>query len=152
VGDWIVVLEDDAILPIRFQEHVRDVLSVIDKPVVVNFYASLQNHRKYADWCRDKKYGSFYRAHYSGSVGVAMPVKLVPAFIEKFKAVRGYPDIRCDVQVSIALRRLAIPVYYTYPSLVDHNNFVSIIQKRDNSRRKAICYVGDYDKPIEWKL
>jgi hypothetical protein len=146
-----IVLEDDAILPTRFIEHATDAVRVAGDNIV-NFYASRQNHKRYSDWIRDKKYGSFYRASYSGSVGVAMPTHMIDAVIREFVKIKEYPAYRCDIQMAKALQRLKIDVLYTYPSLVDHGNYMSIIQKRKNPLRRAIAFVGEHKGTIEWKI
>ena len=149
---WRVILEDDAVIPNDFQQRVVELLSEVSTSVVINFYASYQNQKKYAEWAKDKPYGSFYKSQYSGSVGVAYPTGLLPDIVKAFRAIRWQHTIRCDARIGTALRKLNIPVYYTHPSLVDHSDMVSLITEKRDPKRRAVHYIGDYDRKIQWEF
>src|SRR5690554_8076710 len=135
-ADWIVVLEDDAILLDGFENHVQEALQHVPRDGAVSFYTGTGQPFRYPVSAAVKKAlrrgASWLRANslYWGPA-VALPVHHVQPMLRFVKDI----DRPYDQRLGLYLLANRYPCFYTMPSLVDHQDGESLIQASDRVRR-----------------
>lgn len=127
-ADWIVVLQDDAVLVEGFLDAVPDALAHAPE-TAVSFYvgtgrpkqrqvekAVIQAQATRSAWLEHKTL--------LWGVGVAMPAHRVGEFLEWAPLC----DFAYDTRIGAFWLRQLIPVRYTFPSLVDHEDGETLLQ------------------------
>lgn len=120
-GEWHLVIQDDAILCPDFYNNVVGALSAVPAKTLVSFYTGKPrplgkrveiavSKAKYANWLQ-------YWLLLWG-VGIAVPSTHIEPLID-FVDDREEPY---DTRIGIFYQRNRLPIYYTMPSLVDHND------------------------------
>lgn len=121
VGDWHVVIQDDAIMTTNFYENLEGAIKALDQKTLISLYTGtsrpLPGRVKAAiDAAPD---GSWLRHHQLfWGVGIVIPsdhIRLMLDFVENI-------DLQYDNKIGEFYCRQGLPVYYTVPSLVDHND------------------------------
>lgn len=141
-ADYHIVLQDDAILPPNFYDHVHEALSNVPLRSLVSLYTGtvrpIQSRIVPAVEKARKSKASWLKSDllYWG-VGIAMPVSHIEHVLE-FVADRTEVY---DFRIGWAYMRQRIPVFYTNPSLVDHDNDLGSILKQS-----ALVPVSEYEK------
>lgn len=142
-SDWHIVIQDDAILPPDFYNHVERALTYVPSKSLVSFYtgkvrpfgkrvAAAVAKAKYARWLRH--YLLFW------GVCIAVPTDHIEAMLE-------YCENRSeqyDTRIGIFYQRNMLPVYYTQPSLVDHDDDLGSLLNHGQTpeRRVAHNFIG----------
>lgn len=148
-SDWHIVIEDDAIISDNFYYNVRQALeNVPDKNATVSFYtgkvkpfpykvedAVKEANKENASWIK------FNRICWG--VCIAMPTRRV-ANMNLYLNSR-YMNTPYDQRISTYHQIKGLPVYYTNPSLVDHDyKLGSLYSHQDNKlKRVAWNYIAD---------
>lgn len=138
-ADWSIVLQDDA-LPVRdFRRHAAAALAEAP-PTAVSFYVGTYRPREQqvaaavrraeghdARWLESD--------HLLWGVGVAIPTVELKALLEWADRM----DRPYDERLGLWFHRSARPIRYTWPSLVDHADGVSLVHptKREPGTRRA---------------
>ena len=76
-------------------------------------------------------------------VGVVIPTPQIQPMIEYCENRGIEARTPYDGQISKWFEFNGVPVYYTWPSLVDHRNTPSVFQGRDSSNRHAHKFIGE---------
>ena len=145
-ADWIVVLEDDAILLGGFESHVQEALQHVPRDGAVSFYTGTGQPFRYPVSAAVKKAlrrgASWLRANslYWGPA-VALPVHHVQPMLRFVKDI----DRPYDQRLGLYLLANRYPCFYTMPSLVDHQDGESLIQASDRVRRAHV-----FKQPSGW--
>ena len=145
-ADWVIVLEDDAVLVEGFQDHVENALGHVPKDGAVSFYTGTGQPKRFVVCdavSKASKVGcSWIRTDtLLWGPAVALPVHHVQPMLRYVRDIGKPYDQRLG-QYLIAHR---IPCFYTAPSLVDHEDGKSLIG--DSSwPRKA----HDFRQPDGW--
>ena len=145
-ADWIVVLEDDAILLDGFENHVQEALQHVPRDGAVSFYTGTGQPFRYPVSAAVKKAlrrgASWLRANslYWGPA-VALPVHHVQPMLRFVKDI----DRPYDQRLGLYLLANRYPCFYTMPSLVDHQDGESLIQASDRVRRAHV-----FKQPSGW--
>ena len=145
-ADWIVVLEDDAILLNDFERHVQEALQHVPRDGAVSFYTGTGQPFRYPVSAAVKKAlrrgASWLRANslYWGPA-VALPVHHVQPMLRFVKDI----DRPYDQRLGLYLLANRYPCFYTMPSLVDHQDGESLIQASDRVRRAHV-----FEQPSGW--
>lgn len=148
-GDWHVVIQDDAVLPLDFVGGVERALArVPEVPLVLYAGGTREWWRVWDTIPEDTSYLIMRRIVWG--VGIALPAKRIRPALEygdrSRRDVRGHYDLR----LSLYFEARRIPVWYSWPSLVDHRNGPSLIPGRGGNRH-AYCYcrtAPGFDGPI----
>lgn len=143
-SDYHVVIQDDAILAPNFYTHLENAISVVPQRSLISLYtgtarpmpdrvASAVARAKGCSWLKSNLL-------YWG-VGIAIPTNHIAELLD-FVADRTEPY---DFRIGWAYMRQAIPVYYTNPSLVDHDDGLGSLLDHGNGpdARVAHNFVGD---------
>lgn len=137
--DWSVVLQDDALPVPEFRRHASAALAHAPQ-TAVSFYVGTSRPRptKVMDAIdeADKVGATWLRADtLLWGVAVAMPTAHLAAYLEWSNRATHFPY---DTRIGQWYLRQGIEVYYSWPSLVDHADGVSLVHA-DRARlpRKA---------------
>jgi hypothetical protein len=139
---WILVLQDDA-LPIELlRARLDEGLTTLPQPGLVSLYLGTGYPRIWqnrvarvtaeaalngASWIRS--------AHLLHGVGVAAPADWAPDIVETLQSVSSLS--RYDEVLSRLARQRGWPVFYTYPSMVDHADTDTLLSRPRVHPRRA---------------
>lgn len=138
--DWCVVLEDDAEPIWRFAEYLPSVLANVPSEGIVSLYTGTGRPPQYqtiiesacdmaqhngASWLKSRYHKVLW------GVALAMPTGWVPGMLEYVQDDKSPYDFRLGHYAQGA----RVPVYYTYPSMVDHADGPTLIQHQDGQPR-----------------
>lgn len=141
--DWCVVLEDDAEPVWRFSEYLPQILANVPEPGIVCLYTGTGRPPQYQATIEQ----ACYQAQHSGAawlrsrshrllwgVAVAMPTYQVPYMLEGVQGDMSPYDYR----IGHYALSTGTPVHYTYPSMVDHADGLTLIQHQDGQPRTEV--------------
>ena len=120
-GEWHLVVQDDAVLTPNFYENVLGAIQALPQKTLISLYTGQArpwpqrithavNKAIDGDWLR------FWMLLWG--VGLVIPTDHIEPMLE-FVEGRTEPY---DTRVGMFYNRNMMPVYYTMPSLVDHND------------------------------
>lgn len=149
-GDWHIVLQDDAIIPDGFYEHVVAAIQNAPVKTIVSFYtgtvrpfpgrvASAVRRANEKGYCWLRGYLLFW------GVGFAIPTDQILPMLD-FVAGRTEPY---DTRLGYFYISNRLPVLYTNPSLVDHDEDMgSLLAHGQHAEpRKAVNFISG---PVLW--
>lgn len=121
VADWHVVIQDDAILTPHFYDNLIGATSTVPTKTLISLYTGksrpMGKRVKIAvDKVNDETWLQYWLLMWG--VGIMMPSSHIEPMIE-FVEDRTEPY---DTRIGIFYQRNRLPVYYTMPSLVDHDD------------------------------
>lgn len=120
-GDWHLVIQDDGILTPNFYENVEGAIANVPTKTLISLYTGKPRplgHRVQVavNKVTDETWLSYWLLMWG--VGLLLPSSHIEPMIE-FVDDREEPY---DTRIGIFYQRNRLPVYYTMPSLVDHND------------------------------
>lgn len=133
-AEWSIVLQDDAV-PIRnFRQHAAEALTMAP-PTAVSFYVGTCRPRadrvQYAvDLAKSVDASWLVGNTLLWGVGVAIPTRLIEPMLT-FVKDNGFPY---DARIGTFFRRTDTAIRYTWPSLVDHADGVSILDQQGHRK------------------
>lgn len=122
-GEWHIVVQDDAILSPCFYDNVIGAIKHVPIKTLISLYVGTA--RPFGDRVKkavDKAYYATWLRHMLllWGVGIIIPSDHIEPMLE-FIAGR---DELYDTRIGIFYQRNRLPVYYTMPSLVDHDDHI----------------------------
>lgn len=138
-----VVIQDDAIVPADLLAGLEQALRYVPKDLPVGLYIGkitpqrniVQRHvmraGEHTRWIIMNKL-------YWG-VGVVMPTSVIEEMVKWCDHLKA---ANYDVRISSWCRHREKPVYYPWPSLVDHRNSPSLVAGRTSAGRHAHRFIG----------
>jgi hypothetical protein len=120
-GDWHVVIQDDAILTPSFYENLMGALHNVPTKSLVSLYTGqARPMQKRVSVAVKKAYHASWLQFFllMWGVGIAIPSSHIEPMLE-FVADREEPY---DTRIGMFYQRNRLPIYYTMPSLVDHDD------------------------------
>lgn len=150
-GDWHVVIQDDAILTPHFYENLEGAIRNVPTKSLISLYTGTA--RPLAPRVKtavDKAYHASWLQYWLllWGVGIALPASHIEPLIE-------FVDDReemYDTRIGIFYQRNMLPIYYTMPSLVDHDDSVDSLlggHGRDLNNDKRVAHKLA-DGPVHW--
>lgn len=121
---WHVVIQDDAILTPDFYFNIERVIEAVPTKTVISLYTG--KVRPLADRVtaamKNAPDGCFLQ-HYMmmWGVGILIPADHIEPMLEYINDPI-YSDTPYDTRIGIFYQRNRLPIYYTVPSLVDHDD------------------------------
>lgn len=120
-GDWHVVIQDDAILTPFFYENIVGAIQNVPTKSLISLYTGkarpLGKRVSLAvSKARDETWLQYWLLMWG--VGIVIPTGQIKPMLE-FVEGREEPY---DTRIGIAYQRNRLPIYYTMPSLVDHDD------------------------------
>lgn len=154
-ADWHVLLQDDAVVCADFLDGLESALERVPPDAVVSPYlgrGGATPHR----WARmaadaDQRESSWVvSTKLMWGVAICLPTSAISDMIEMADRMTGIPD---DMRVAGWAQKRRLPVWYTWPSLVDHRAVPSITKHRAKERRAERHHVGsaldlNWDRPV----
>lgn len=136
--EWCVVLEDDAEPIWRMTEYLPQTLANVPEPGIVSLYTGTGRPPQFQAAVQ----AACDKAQHSGAawlqsrrllwgVAVAMPTAWVPTMLDYV----GLDMSPYDFRLGHYAAGYSLPVYYTYPSMVDHADGPTLIQHQDGQPR-----------------
>lgn len=129
-GDWHVIIQDDAILTPDFYQNLEGAIKAVPEKVLISLYTgTVKPMPDRVKQAVDKAYfATWLRSNllYWG-VGVALPTEHIKPLLE---AVEGREELY-DVRIGMFYYQNRLPIYYTMPSLVDHDDDLASIVGTD---------------------
>lgn len=121
VADWHVVIQDDAILSPGLFDNLQGAIATVPQKTLISLYTGKarpmgKRVQQAVDKVKDETWLSYWLLMWG--VGILLPSSHIEPLIE-FVADRTEPY---DTRIGIFYQRNRLPVYYTMPSLVDHND------------------------------
>lgn len=147
-GDWHVVIQDDAILTPNFYENIEGAIANVPTKSLISLYTGKPRPLgKRVETAVDKVIDETWLSYWllMWGVGLLIPSSHIEPMLD-FVSDRTEPY---DTRIGIFYQRNRLPVYYTMPSLVDHNdNIGSLLEhgKAEGARVAHRLATG----PIAW--
>lgn len=141
-GDWHLVLQDDAVLTPYLYANIEAVIAAAPTRSVISLYTGkVRPLAERVQMAVDKAPDGSFLSHYMMMWGVAI---LIPSnhiepmleFIDEPK----YSDTPYDQRVGIFYQRNRLPIYYTMPSLVDHNDDLGSLIGNGYAKERRVAH------------
>lgn len=121
---WSLILQDDALLTPNFYDNIQGAIKAVPNNTLVSLYTG--TGKPFPDRVKaavDKAEDGSWLTHYMllWGVGILMPSEHIERVLEFLDDPR-YADTPYDTRIGIAFQRNRLPIYYTVPSLVDHDD------------------------------
>jgi hypothetical protein len=120
-SEWHVVIQDDALLTPNFYENIEGAIKAVPKKSIISLYTGkARPFPKRIKYAVDKAVTATWLKHWLlyWGVGLVLPTSHIEPMID-FVNDREEPY---DTRIGIFYQRNMLPVYYTVPSLVDHDD------------------------------
>ena len=121
---WHLVIQDDAILTPDFYANVAKCISAVPTKSVISLYTGkvkplADRVQAAVDKADDGDWLNFYMLLWG--VAILIPTEHIKPMLE-FVGGDEYRDTQYDNRVGVFYQRNILPIYYTMPSLVDHDD------------------------------
>jgi hypothetical protein len=136
LADYHVVIQDDAIVCDNFMERAQDILKKAQGLPVSFFHVSPLSYKKYRE--QREKTGAIIQPKLSGGVALCLPVALISSMLEHYDQDKSPFD---DERVGRFLLSIKTPLYFPFPSLIDHRIGNRSMMWKSASSHKANEYI-----------
>lgn len=153
-SDWAITIQDDAIISSTFEYNVRKALENIPEQTCLSFYTGTVRPFESRVTKAVKQAEKDSASYLSGNnlfwgVGFALPTKDIPVILDCVD-VKRYEKLMYDHRIGMFFTARKQKVYYTNPSLLDHDDSLPSLTKHITDRpRIAHRYIGEDIVP-EW--
>jgi len=120
-GEWHIVVQDDAILSPDFYTNVKGAVENVPLKTLISLYTGTSRPMgKRVKLAVDKAYHATWLTHWLlfWGVGILIPSDHIDPMLE---FIEGRTELY-DMRIGLFYQRNRLPVYYTMPSLVDHDD------------------------------
>lgn len=133
-GDWHLVIQDDAILTPNFYENIENAIKALptDKTMISLYVGQAKPLGRRVKEAVDKCYHATWLRFNMLTWGVAvlMPSDHIEPMLDMVSEKR-WDETPYDVRIGMFYQRNMIPIYYTMPSLVDHDEGLGSLLDHD---------------------
>lgn len=138
-ADWHVVIQDDAILTPNFYENLQGAIQNVPMRTLVSLYTGkprpmTKRVQTAVNKVTDETWLSYWLLMWG--VGLLIPSGQIKPMLE-FVEGREEPY---DTRIGIAYQRNRLPVYYTMPSLVDHNDNIGSLLEHGKAEGARVAH------------
>lgn len=153
-GDWHIVVQDDAILCPDFYNNLVGAINAVPSKSIISLYTGTArpmakrvqaavDKAQYCSWIQ------FWMLLWG--VGIAIPSDHIEPMLE-FVEDPVYADAQYDNKIGYFYNRNRLPVWYTMPSLVDHDDDMDTLlgghgRHLNNEKRVAHKFATG---PVSW--
>lgn len=141
-GDWHLVLQDDAVLTPDFYENIVNAIIAVPTKCIISLYTGKTRPLPERVTLAVKKApdGSFL-THYMLMWGVALliPSDHIEPMLE-FAADPMFRDDKYDIRIGRFYYGNHLPIYYSMPSLVDHNDNIGSLIGNDYQKAPRVAH------------
>lgn len=122
-SDWHIVVQDDAIVGRSFYLNVVKAIEAVPTRSLISFYTGrVRPYRDQVhaavDKATDMRYSWLSSTTLLWGVAIAIPTEQIKPMLE---CSIFHPKLKYDRRIGVYYMRCNMPVYYTAPSLVDHD-------------------------------
>lgn len=141
-ADWHLVIQDDAILTPDFYSNIEGAIAAVPTKVAMSLYTGtvrpLPDRVKRA--VTNAPAGSFLQ-HYMmmWGVGILLPSWHIEPMLDFINEPK-YSDTPYDQRIGVFYQRNRLPIYYTVPSLVDHDDDIGSLIGNDRSVEPRVAH------------
>jgi hypothetical protein len=132
-GDWHVVLQDDALLTPDFYQNLEGAINSVPERVLISLYTgTVKPMREEVKLAVEKAYYATWLKHYMlfWGVGFVLPTDHIKPLLE-FVSEEQFAGTLYDIRVGMFYQRHQLPVFYTMPSLVNHDDDLGSLLEHD---------------------
>ena len=146
--DWHLVLQDDAIIPDDFYKHVSNAIKFVPTKSLISLYTGKARplKKRITVAVSKSRYCSWLKSDLLfWGVGIIIPTSHIEPMLE-------YAETRTeqyDTRIGIFYQRNMLPVYYTMPSLVDHDDNLGSLLNHGQAPERRVAHKF-IDGPISW--
>lgn len=138
-GDWHVVIQDDAILSPNFYENIVGAVNHVPTKSLISLYTGKprplgKRVQTAVNKVKDETWLSYWLLMWG--VGLLIPSSHIEPMLD-FVADRTEPY---DTRIGIFYQRNMLPVYYTMPSLVDHNDNIDSLLEHGKAEGARVAH------------
>lgn len=138
-GDYHVVIQDDALLTPHFYENIEGAINNAPSKSLISLYTGKprpfgQRVQAAVDKVVDETWLQYILLMWG--VGIVIPTSHIEPMIE-FVADRDEPY---DTRIGIFYQRNRLPVYYTMPSLVDHDDDLDSLLEHGKAKGARVAH------------
>lgn len=147
-GDYHLVIQDDAILTPGFYDNVVGAIENVPVRTLISLYVgTVKPFESRVKEAVDKAYSATWLKHMLllWGVAIAIPADHIEPMLD-FVAER---EEQYDTRIGIFYQRNIIPVFYTMPSLVDHNDDLGSLLDHGGAGKRRIAHKLATG-PIRW--
>lgn len=138
-GDWHVIIQDDAILTPFFFENLQGALESVPTRSLVSLYTGQSRPLpKRVQTAVDKAYHATWLQYILLMWGVAIAIP-TGQILHVLEFVEGRQE-PYDTRIGIAYQRNRLPVYYTMPSLVEHDDGLDSLLEHGKAEGKRVAH------------
>ena len=146
-SDWHLVIQDDAIIPDEFYKHVSNAVRYVPTTSLISLYTGKVRPfpRRVSDAVGKATYCSWLKSDllYWG-VAIVVPTKHIEAMLEYAKT----REEAYDTRIGIFYLQNMLPVFYTMPSLVDHNEDLGSLLSHGHGPGKRVAHNFIKSEPV----
>ncbi len=140
---WSIVLQDDAQPVDNFRHHAALALSEAPTDLVSFYVGTMRPYRGLVEHAvaraREQDAHWLLDGTLHWGVGVAMKTRDIPGFLAW--AVH-HPHVPYDQRIGMYFRKAKVPTSYVWPSLVDHADTESLVQRKRVRQPRVAHEVG----------
>lgn len=155
-ADWHVVLQDDAVLCDNFYDNLVGALNTVPLKSLISLYTGtarpmpdrVTNAVKRAGNCSWLVFNTLL-----WGVGIVIPTQHLADLLESIADRQEVYDTR----IGVGYQQQRLPVYYTNPSLVDHDNDLGSLLKQsaavsaeDYEKTPRVAHNFAGSRPVKW--
>lgn len=149
VADWHVVIQDDAILSLGFYDNLQGAIAHVPTKTLISLYTGTarpmgKRVKTAVDKVVDETWLSYWLLMWG--VGILLPSDHIEPLLD-FVSDRTEPY---DTRIGIFYQRNRLPVYYTMPSLVDHDDELGTLLPGHGTEPGARVAHRLATGPIQW--
>lgn len=148
-SDWHIVLQDDAIICDNFYAQVENAIKYVPGQTIISLYTGKVRPfpSRVTNAVKKAKNASWLEGNMLfWGVGILIPTRHIEKVLD---FVEGRTE-NYDVRVGVAFQRNRLPVFYTNPSLVDHNDNIGSLLNNDYDPERRVAHNFAADRHIEW--
>ena len=141
-SDWHLVIQDDAVLTPHIYDNIVGLIAAMPVKSVVSLYTGKVRPlpERVTEAVAKAPDGSFL-THYMMMWGVAilLPSDQIEAMLE-FAADPKFRDDKYDIKVGRFYMANRLPIYYSMPSLVDHDDSIGSLIGNDGTKQPRVAH------------
>lgn len=139
MGDWHVVIQDDAILTPNFYENIVGAINNAPSASLISLYTGTSRPlgkrvKNAVDKVVDETWLEYWLLMWG--VGIVLPTRHIDPLLD-FVDDRTEPY---DTRLGIFYQRNRLPVYYTMPSLVDHDDSLDSLLEHGQAKGARVAH------------
>lgn len=144
VADWHLVVQDDALIsdPHSLYENIESMIRAVPTKSVISLYTGKVRPlpERVTEAVAKAPDGSFI-THYMLMWGVAilLPTDHIEPMLD-FLDEPKYNDTKYDIRIGIFYQRNRLPIYYSMPSLFDHNDDFGSLIGNDYEKEPRVAH------------